>query len=203
MTKRLFSLLAAGAIALAGALPAQAATLPSADFKPGQTMGLGLAGLSYDYAFPRVSLGASLASSNAWSPNLTHMQLGARAAYRFLQSDGLTAAVVGGVVFDPGQPGGRSYLIPDLGLGAAYRFQVGAFPLSVRFNFTLTADQGQASAPYAQYPVDPNAPQVPTGNFLQRLTAGPNTMIGLAYQPSDNVEVTVGSGTLVGVRFSF
>ncbi|MFN3429348.1 MAG: hypothetical protein ACK46X_05290 [Candidatus Sericytochromatia bacterium] len=202
MIPRLFSLLAAGALGLTLALPAQAATLPSADFKPGQTMGLGLAGLSYDYAFPRVSLGASLAATNPWSPNFAHMQLGARAAYRFLQADGLSAGVIGGVVFDPGQPGGRSYMIPDVGLGAAYRFTLFTLPLSVRFNFTLTADQGQASAPYAQYPVDPNSVQ-PRGNFLQRLTAGPNTMIGLAYQPSDTVEVTLGSGTLVGVRFSF
>lgn len=202
MNQRLFSLLAAGALGLAFALPAQAATLPSADFKPGQTMGLGLAGLSYDYAFPRVSLGASLAASNAWSPNFTHMQLGARAAYRFLQADGLSAAVIGGVTFDPGQPGGRSYLIPDVGLGAAYRFNLAAFPFSVRFNFTLTADQGQATAPYAQYPIDPNAVQA-RGNFLQRLTAGPNTMIGFAYHPSDSVEVTLGSGTLVGVRVNF
>lgn len=211
MKQRLFSLkatgaclIAAGAFTLATASGAQAATLPSADFQPGQTMGIGMAGLSYDYAFPNFSLGASLASSNYTNLSNAHITLGTRAAMRFLEQQGLSAAVVGGVAFDPGQPGGRSYLIPDLGVGVGYRFSLWSLPLALRFNVTLTAEQGQNTPYYGPQPIPTDPSMVaPRGNFLQRLAIGPNTMVGLAYRPSENMEVTVGAGTLVGVRFTY
>jgi hypothetical protein len=123
---------------------------------------------------------------------------------RFLQQQNLSAAVVGGVVFDPGQVGGRSYMVPDLGIGVGYRFTLWNLPLALRFNVTLTAEQGQNNPYYGPVPMPTDPSMVPPrGNFLQRLAIGPNTMVGLAYTPSENLEVTVGAGTLVGVRFTY
>lgn len=201
-TRIIASSLAAAAFALAP-LAAQAETIANADFRPGQTIGVGIAGLSYDYAFPRVSLGGSLSTSNWLSPGNGRMQLGARGLVRFLDQQNLSAAVVGGVLFDPGTPGDRSYLVPDLGLGVGYRFTLGGLPLALRFNVTLTVDQGQNAPPYATS-ISPDVTVTqPRGTVLQRLTTGPNTMLALAYQPTDNLEITLGGGTLVGVRFTY
>lgn len=210
MKQRMISLKAAGACLLAtgvcalSAPGALAATLPTADFRPGHTMGVGLAGLSYDYGFSGVSLGASVASANYNNLSNPQIRLGTRAMVRFLQQQDLSAAVVGGVVFDPGYVGGRSYLVPDLGIGVGYRFTLWNLPLALRFNVTLTAEQGQNNPYYGPQPMptDPNMVP-PRGNFLQRLAIGPNTMVGLAYMPSENLEVTVGAGTLIGVRFTY
>jgi hypothetical protein len=199
---RIACCLALGLGALAPTLNAEAATLGTADFRPGQTIGVGLAGLSYDFAFPRVDLGASLSTNNWSSPAQGRMLIGTRGLVRFLEQRDLSAALVGGVLFDPGFAGDRSYLVPDLGLGVAYRFNLAGFPLALRFNVTLTVDQGQTQ-PYP-VPVSPEGTITqPRGNVLQRLTTGPNTMVGLAYMPTDNMEITVGGGTLVGVRFTY
>lgn len=168
--------------------PAQAATIPAANFAAGNTLGLGYSGLSYDHGFGRFSLGASVGDGSLLGYQ-SHMRVSARALGRFFDESGLAASWIGGLMYDPGVPGDRAYLVPDLGLGVAYTF-AGRWPITIWANLTLTVSQTV---------VDPTNP-VPVGNLLQRLTFGPESTVGVGFQLTPKLQFTLGGGTLVGLR---
>lgn len=191
--RRLFAGGLAAAVLAAGS-PAIASTLTAADFHEGQVVGLGLTGLSYDRGFARWDVGADVATDLGGD----RMKLGTRGLYRFFQLANLDAAVVGGLEYDPGTAGSRAYLVPDLGLSVAYlieNFLGSAYSLSVRLNMTITANQYLA----APSPTDLS----PQPNLFQRLTFGPNTLVGVGLHLSKNFELTAGGGTWVGGRLNF
>lgn len=177
--------------------PAQAAIQRSADFNQGSAIGIGIYGLSYDYGIGWFSAGIaaqSPASLNAGNPMNVPLKPSVRLLARFYELEGLSAGVLGGVVYDPGQPGSRAYLTPDLGLGVAYDFRQFNLPLALRLNLTLAV--GDARSEYS-------SPDAPSANFFQRLMFGPQTSLELAWMPSDHLEVTLGGGTLLGMRLKF
>lgn len=195
-------------LAFAPALPAAAATAPIADFQPGQTLGIGLAGVSWDYGIGRGSLGAQIGNPSGLTGGFNNrIKAGARGMWRFLEAQDIHVASLVGLEFDPGFPGGRSYLVPDVGLAVAYRFKWGDLPLAARFNVSLTVDQGQqqGNGPVpAMYDPDGGVVDVtPVGNVFQRLILGPNTMIGVGLTAMDRYELTLGGGTLVGLRIRY
>ena len=176
-----------------------------ADFDEGQTLGIGFAGAAWDYGFSRASLGAYVGNPTAWGGSWnSRIKAGTRAQWRFLDDTDLKLASILGAEYDPGPVGGRSYLVPDLGIGVAYRFTWNDLPLVVRFNVSLTVDQGQADAyplPVASSGLGLSEP--PRGNVFQRLTFGPSTMIGVGFAATDRYELTLGGGTLVGLRIHY
>lgn len=187
MTRRL---LAFAAAALAGlAMPAEASTIPAAGFAPGSRLGLGYAGLSYDHAFGDTIVGAALNQDTTFN----RFKVGVRGLHRFLTLNGMSVGVVAGLQYDPGVPGQRAYMVPDAGLSFAYRFP-GDRPIALKVNVTFTVDQ------YTY--VDPLSP-APRGNVLQRLTFGPNTMVGGEIQLDEHLALTIGGGTLAGMRLSY
>lgn len=194
-------------LALAWAAPAQAATAPVADFRGGQTLGIGLAGVSWDYGWNRVALGAQIGNPSAWGASYnSRIKAGTRVMYRFLDAQDIKVASLAGLEFDPGYPGGRSYLVPDVGLGVAYTFRLNDVPITARFNVSLTVDQGQQSGAMptpAIYSPDGAVDLTPRGNVFQRLTLGPNTMIGVGLTAMERYELTIGGGTLVGLRIHY
>lgn len=188
--------------------PAMAATAPVADFAPGQTLGIGLAGVSWDYGINRLALGAQIGNPSAWGGGWnSRIRAGARATYRFLDAQDIKVASLAGVEFDPGVPGGRSYLVPDVGLGVAYTFRWNDVPLTARFNVSLTVDQGQQQGalptPAIYSPDGSVYDATPRGNVFQRLILGPNTMIGVGLTAMERYELTLGGGTLVGLRIRY
>lgn len=182
--------------------PALAATQRSADFEAGNTVSLGLYGLSYDYGIGWFSAGISAQSppsATLSNPLSEPIQLSTRLLGRFYQKDGLSAGVLASLHFDPGQPGSRAYLIPDLGLSVAYDFRQYEIPLALRLNLSLAISDRNS-----YYPGMGDSDQSnPTGNFFQKLSFGPGTSLELAWMPSDNFEITVGGGTLMGMRLKF
>ncbi|MEB3329970.1 MAG: hypothetical protein VKQ33_12120 [Candidatus Sericytochromatia bacterium] len=199
------AILALSALAVAAlvAQPAVASTSPVADLQPGQTLAVGLSGVSWDHAWTGSSIGLELRNTAPLPGSGSRFLAGARGTLGVVAIDRLRVAAVGGVQLDPGLPGGRAYLLPDLGLGASYGFTLWQWSFALRFNVTLTLDQGQGgggTVPLAEgsmpYPI-------PTGNLFQRLTLGPNTMLGVAFAPSDRYELTLGGGTLVGLRVRY
>ena len=197
--------LAAALVALTAA-PALAATAPTADFDPGQQLGIGLAGVSWDYGFSRASLGVRVGNPNAWGGSGSDARIkgAGRAAWRFIDDGDLKVASLVGLELDPGPIGGRAYMVPDLGLGVAYHLVWNGVGLNARFNVSLTVDQGQNQAG-GVYPLDGPAPlaMAPTGNLFQRLILGPNTMIGVGFDATDRYELTLGGGTLLGLRVRY
>lgn len=202
----------ATALALAPALPAAAATAPIADFRPGQTLGIGLAGVSWDYGLGRGSLGAQIGNPAGLGPGTgpggnNRIKAGARGMWRFLDAQDIHVASLVGLEFDPGAPGGRSYLVPDVGLAVAYRFKWGDLPLAARFNVSLTVDQGQQQGfgpmPTTYAPGGGMVDATPVGNVFQRLILGPNTMLGVGLTAMDRYELTLGGGTIVGLRIHY
>lgn len=194
----------AGISSMALAPAAHAVTEPFADVRPGQMLGVGLAGLSWDYGWQNHALGLAIRST---SPFPTGPQdrflLGSRGVWKIGGTSDFSVAAVGGIQLDPGTPGNRAYLVPDAGLGVSYQVKVGDLSLALRFNVTLTLDQGQNSGvmPYPIYPDSYPAPV--SGNLLQRLTLGPNTMLSVALRPEDRYEITVGGHTLLGLRLRY
>jgi hypothetical protein len=190
-------------LALVVSAPAFASTQRSADFTEGSAVGIGLFGLSYDYGLGPVSLGANigtdLASFNYYGQPA--LKYNARLLWRVMEMDGLSGGVLAGLQYDPGRPGGRAYLNPDLGFSVAYDFRRFDAPFALRLNVTLGVGSG-ATNYYPSTP-DGSAPDTPTANFFQRLTVGPNTSLELAYMPSDNMEITLGGGTWLGMRLKF
>ncbi|MEZ0368602.1 MAG: hypothetical protein ACAI44_05865 [Candidatus Sericytochromatia bacterium] len=180
--------------------PSHAAIQRSADFTEGQTIGLGLYGLSYDYGIGFFSAGLAIqsaSSSNLSNPFNNPLKPGLRLVGRIYQQEGLSASVLGGLLFDPGFSGDRPLLTPDLGLGIAYDFrQVFQMPFALRMNLTLGFSDGRNR----YTPIDESTP---TPNFFQRLSFGPQTSLELAWIPTDHLEVTLGGGTLLGMRLKF
>lgn len=185
---------------------AQASIQRGADFDDGSSLGVGLYGLSYDYGWEFLSLGlstASSASSSLSNPLNTSLRINSRVLGRFYQEEGLSAAVLAGVTLDPGTPGGRAYLTPDLGLAIGYNFREFDLPFAVRLNLSLAISQ-PSKLSYVYDPYGHSEPlQQPSGHFLQRLTFGPQTSFEVAWMPNDNLELTLGGGTLLGMRLKF
>ena len=195
----LSSLFCAISILALSAGPAPAAIQRSADFIDGHSIGLGLYGMSYDYGIGFFSAGLaaqSPSSMNFSNPLNDPLRPSLRLLGRFYQLEGLSAAVLGGLLFDPGRAGERAYLTPDLGLGIAYDFRQFNVPFALRMNLTLAISDRNVNL----YPQDTS---IPAPNFFQRLTFGPQTSLELAWLPTDHLEVTVGGGTLLGMRMKF
>lgn len=195
-------------LVLAAQAPAQASTATVADFRPGQTLGIGLAGVSWDYGFNRFAVGAQIGNpSNLGGGYNSRIKAGTRASWRFLDAQDIKVASLVGVEFDPGMPGGRSYIVPDLGLGVAYTFKLNDVPLTARFNVSLTVDQGQQQGgmptPMGGAEAGGFYDATPRGNLFQRLILGPNTMLGVGLTAMDRYELTLGGGTLVGLRIFY
>lgn len=194
--------LAALALPALMARPAAAMTSPVADTQPGQTLGVGLSGVSWDHAWARSSLGLELRNTAPLPGGGSRFLGGARGTWRVVEIDRLKVAALGGVQLDPGPTGSRAFIVPDVGLGVAYGFNLWQWRFALRFNVTLTVDQGQGGGMMPM--VDPTGSYpVPVGNIFQRLTLGPNTTLGLAFAPSDRYELTFGGGTLVGLRVRY
>lgn len=164
---------------------AQAATQRSADFEPGHTLGVGLFGFSYDAGWGPVSLGVS-SNALSYSP-YGNLNYSARALYRLMENEGLSAALIGGVQFSPGYPGGTANLTPDVGVSLAYDLREHEWPWAVRMNMTLGYRSHETSA------INP----------FQKISVGPQTSLELAYIPNDDFEFTLGGGTFVGMRLKF
>lgn len=180
-------------------MPAQAAIQRSADFEPGQTIGIGLYGMSYDYGIGFFSAGFSVQSPSSLSlsnPLNDPLRPGLRLAGKFYQHDGLSADVLGGLLYDPGRSGERPLLVPDLGLGLAYDFRQYKLPFVLRMNLTLAITDG-----LSRY--DNGDQALPNVTFFQRLSFGPQTSLELAWLPTKHLEVTLGGGTLLGMRLKF
>lgn len=210
MLLRRLSGLSLAVLALASVpLPTQAATAPVADFTSGQTLGVGLPGVSWDYGFKQGFAGATIGYPTTGVTPVQRIKAGLRGGWRIVQDGDLSLASLAGLEFDPGPIGGRAYMVPDVGLGAAYHFQLWSTKLVIRFNVTLTVDQGQNlnyAMPMPQpsgYYGDSYTPTTPTGNLFQRLTFGPNTMVGLGFTPAENYELTLGGGTIIGLRVRY
>lgn len=197
MTRGLSMLALGVAIAVGLAAPAAATTVAAADFKPGSTLSVGLPGVAYDYAFGNVSLGAVLGDTTLGLTN-SRIKLGARGVYRLFSLEGLSTGLVAGLMFDPGNPGERAYMVPDAGLSIAYTLP-GSVPMTLRLNMTVTVNQYDR-VNYENYPAEAIPPR---GNVLQRLTFGPNSTLGLGLQVSKHLEFSLGGGTLVGMRLTY
>ncbi len=179
---------------------AQAAIQRSADFEEGSTIGIGIYGMSYDYGIGFFSAGLSAQSSaslNFGNPMSQPLKPSLRLLARFYQLEGLSAGVLAGATYDPGFPGSRAYLTPDLGLSVGYDFRVHNAPFALRLNLTLAVGDGRGAYPINDYDA------LPSGNFFQRLSFGPLTSLELAWMPSEHFEVTLGGGTLMGMRLKF
>lgn len=185
--------------------PAQAAVQRSADFEEGHGLGVGLYGLSYDYGVSWFSIGLQAGSRSAAQslyPNAyTTLNLSTRMLARVYQQDGLSAGVIAGLQLDPGTPGERAYLTPDLGVAIAYDFSQFEWPFVIRMNLTLALSERSLN-PYPSYPGNDDYSQ-PSPNLLQRLVFGPQTSLELAWLASKNLEITAGGGTLLGMRLKF
>lgn len=121
--------------------PAAAATQRSADFTQGNTVGVGLFGLSYDYGLGPVSLGvdsnarntASLAYGGSLGNNL---KFSTRVLWRVMESDTFTGAFVAAAHYDPGDIGqDNAAFIPEVGFSIAYRILDS--PFLIRLNTTV------------------------------------------------------------------
>lgn len=199
-----FSQLALGLSLLAGlalqAAPAQAAIQRSADFSQGSAVGIGIYGLSYDYGIGFFSAGLAIQSQSSFSfsnPLNNPLRPSLRLAARFYQNRGLSADVLGGLLFDPGYVGERSLLVPDIGLGVAYDFRKAfKLPFALRMNLTLGVNDYSS-----RYPDNGEPGQ--QANFFQKLGFGPQTSVELAWLPTKDLEITLGGGTLLGMRMKF
>jgi hypothetical protein len=181
--------------------PAQAAIQRSSDFSQGNTIGVGLFGLSYDYGVGPFSIGAAFSSDAIYSfASGSRLRPGLRAMWRFMEIDGLSAGVLAGVQYDPGTPGGRAYLTPDLGVGMAYNFKIFDLPTALRLNLTLALSSSSTGYYFGSYPTSNSNVDEPTPNFFQRLSIGPMSSLELAFMPSPNFEITLGGGTWLGMR---
>lgn len=198
-TSRFFAALPVGVFVFQAliAIPAQASIQRSADFSEGQTLGIGLYGISYDYSLWNVSAGA-YAVSKQYGSNLSPLfdqspDLGLRFSVRSYDKEGLSVGWIGGLHVSSennysnttGDYQRRNLLTPDLGLSVAYGFNLWELPLALRLNLTLGFSL------------------LERGDLLQRLRFGPQTGFELAWQPREDLEVTLGGGTLMGMRLKF
>lgn len=205
----LLQALATTALLVGLAAPAAlAATAPIADTPAGQNLAFGLSGVSWDLARDRWSAGLELRNTTPL-PGSSNRFLGSvRGTTRIVDLPDLRISALGGVQLDPGQVGGRAYIVPDLGLGMAYHFRPWGVPFALRFNVTLTVEQGQSGGGPMPTPM-PYTPDggaglgMVQGNWVQRLTLGPNTTASLSFAPNDRYELVLGGGTLIGLRVRY
>jgi hypothetical protein len=164
-------------LATGWATPTLGAVLPSAHLQNGQTIGVGLMGISYDYTKRDWFMGGVAYAPGLYNNNWVY--LGARFGKRFFIEDNFSVAWLVGLGVD------QTTLSPDAGLGISYiiggppNAEI-AKPLSVDLNVTV----GLAGRRYWY-------------GF------GPNTTLALAYKLSRRVEIVLGGGTLIGARLSF
>ena len=200
-------------LGLFGANQAQAATQRSADFSDGNTVGVGLFGLSYDYGLGPVSLGFdsnarlnTSAYSYGYGGLNTNLKFSGRTLWRVMETGTLTGAFLAAAHYDPGSIGeNNSAFVPEVGFSIAYRILDSPFLIrlntTVGYNHNLTAKIW----PEPTLPGDTssNTPREVEANFLQKFGVGPGTSFELAYQPDENSEITVGGGSLIGMRLKF
>lgn len=183
----------------------QAAIQNSSDFEKGSTLGIGLVGVSYDYAFEAFSFGGFVVNpSNSPEDSLRKIfdsnlrsqpfKFGTRMSWRFMKRDGLSLGTFAALTLDPGQPGDKLQFTPDLGISLAYRFSILDIPMAARLNMSLAFDSSTRNN---------SSGDVITTNFFQRLNMGPGTGLELAIMPLDYLEITIGGGTLFGSRLKF
>ena len=194
---------------LLAAVPARAATMCSADFKPGVTLGLGYAATSLDVAAGNVEGGLVLSSSDnafAGSFGSPHMIYAGRVLGRFVDNGTIALAGLAGVQLDPGSQGAAAVFTPDVGLAAAYRVTAWGLPMVVRLALSVGPLPGQSQAlygsPQVYDPTNPLLPQSQSSTWLQNIGLGPNTTVGVAVDLGKNLEVTLGGGTAVGLRYT-
>lgn len=196
---------------------AQAATQRSADFSQGNTVGIGLFGLSYDYGLGPVSVGfdsnSKLTSGlgiygGGLSGNI--LKFSTRALWRVMETEKFTGAFVVAAHYDPGDIGQNNpVFFPEAGFSIAYRILDSAFLIrlntTVGYNSTL---KGTIYPPISYSPGDLDntsneEPREVEASFLQKFGVGPGTSFELAYQPDENSEITIGGGSLIGMRLKF
>ena len=146
--------------------------------------------------------GSRSAAQALYPSSYTTLNLSTRMMARVYQEDGLSAGIIAGLQLDPGTPGDRAYLTPDLGVAIAYDFSQFNWPFAIRMNLTLAISDRNVG--YVSYPSSGNSDySEPTPNLLQRLSFGPQTSFELAWLASENLEITTGGGTLLGMRLKF
>lgn len=177
---------------------ALAATQLSADVEPGHRLGLGLMGAAYDIGLGPVGLGFALNTREpqsllAGNFRTEHMQLrySLRGIWRIAEIDSLAMGVLAGIHLDPGQAGERPGITPELGMGVAWDLRSFDLPFALRLNLSVGIHPYRPSS-WQQNDTPPT--------LLQRLGLGPATSLEAAWFVNDNTEVTLGGGTLVGLR---
>ena len=194
---------------------AQAATQRSADFSQGSTVGIGLFGLSYDYGLGPVSLGfdsnSKLTSGigiygSGMSGNI--LKFSTRGLWRVMETEKFTGAFIAAAHYDPGDIGQNNpVFFPEAGFSIAYRILDSKF--LIRLNTTVGYNSTLKGTVYPTYAPDnlemtahEEAKEV-EASFLQKFGVGPGTSFELAYQPDENSEITLGGGSLIGMRLKF
>lgn len=190
-------LLLAALLLVALAAPAHAETIVGADETHGQTLGLGYAGLSYDYGFGGTSLGGALAVADV-GQSTQRVELGVRALHGFYHDANVDAGVIGGVQYDPGTPGNHALLTPDLGLAVACRFVLRPFVVPKDWAPAFVLRASVTVAPWRNASPGTLAP-----NLFQSFGLGPNTTLAIAYEVNRQFEISVGGGTLVGMQLRY
>lgn len=202
------------------ALPATAATQRSADFSQGNTVGIGLVGLSYDYGLGPVSLGFdsnSRLTSDLGVYNSTYggidgnLKFSTRALWKVMDTEKFTGAFIAAAHYDPGAIGrDNASFIPEAGFSIAYRILDS--PFLIRLNTTVGYHSNLKATVYPDNYYNPGyggsdtadmEPREVEANFLQKFGVGPGTSFELAYQPDENSEITLGGGSLIGMRLKF
>lgn len=189
-----------------------AATQRSADFSDGNTVGVGLFGLAYDYGLGPVSLGfdsnARISPSfMSYSASSMNLKFSGRGLWRVMETDTLTGAFLVAAHYDPGSIGeNNASFIPEAGFSIAYRILDS--PFLIRLNTTVGYNPNLKGYVWSDtyLPGDSssdNSPREVEANFLQKFGVGPGTSFELAYQPDENSEITLGGGSLIGMRLKF
>lgn len=193
---------------------AEAATQRSADFSQGNTVGIGLFGLSYDYGLGPASLGfdsnARLGGLGMYNGGFggNNLKFSTRALWQVMDTETITGAFIAAAHYDPGDIGqSNPMFVPEVGFSIAYRILDSPFLIrlntTVGYNSTL---KGMVYPSYSTGEIDKpqsTEPKEVDANFLQKFGIGPGTSFELAYQPDENSEITLGGGSLIGMRLKF
>ena len=192
----------------------QAATQRSADFSQGNTVGIGLFGLSYDYGLGPVSLGfdsnakinSSLSVYGGGGFGGNTLKFSSRGLWKVMETEKITGAFIAAAHYDPGDIGQNNpAFVPEVGFSIAYRIL--DTPFLIRLNTTVGYNSTLKGTVYPDYSTGinetPAEPREVEANFLQKFGVGPGTSFELAYQPDENSEITLGGGSLIGMRLKF
>ncbi len=195
---------------------AKAATQRSADFYQGSTVGIGLFGLSYDYGLGPISLGVDSNSKLNTSLGIfgsgyggNNLKFSTRALWNVMQTDKITGAFLIAAHYDPGDIGQNNpAFVPEMGFSIAYRILDSPFLIRLNTTVGYNAYLKGYLYPSPSYPGELGSdsndrPQELEANFLQKFGVGPGTSFELAYQPDENSEITIGGGSLLGMRLKF